>query len=154
MMTDEEFDQYLDDACTEHDEKYAQLINEFGIGSHDNFVVEYENQSLLFFEKERPVVKCKIVPVATHIPTKNSLVWFWSNKNLPEQVRNFGTPIKKLYELTGYDLFNNPSVECDEDMAWEIAAMACKCLNGKGVYRIPQGNIHSYVVLTSVSHYG
>ncbi len=63
-----------------------------------------------------------------------------------------------IYQYDGYeeyrlrDFFNKPSVECDEGMAWEIAATACKCLEAKEVYRIPQGNTHSYVLLTEVRH--
>ncbi|MEW8461251.1 MAG: hypothetical protein AB2653_13170 [Candidatus Thiodiazotropha endolucinida] len=41
-MNDEEFDKYLEDACDELDKKYQSLVDEFGFGSHDNFVVEYE----------------------------------------------------------------------------------------------------------------
>ncbi|MEW8415839.1 MAG: DUF6882 domain-containing protein [Candidatus Thiodiazotropha endolucinida] len=153
-MNGEEFDKYLEDACDELDQKYQVLVDEFGFGSHDNFVVEYENQSLIFFDKEKPVVEASILPVASHIPEKESLVWFWSNRNLPDAVRDHSAAVKKLYEVTGYEVFDNPSVECDETMAWEIAAMACKCLGAIGVYRIPQANMHSYVLITEVRHYG
>lgn len=152
-MTDDEFDKYLEESCDELDVKYKHLVDEYGFGSHDNFVVEYENQSLMFFRKEAPVVEANILPVASHIPEKNSLVWFWSNRNLPDHVREQSKAIKKLYDITGFELFNNPSVECDESMAWEIAVMACKCMNAKGVYRIPQGNLNSYVLITDVWHY-
>lgn len=152
-MNDEEFDKYLEDACDELDQKHQALVNEFGFGGHDNFVVEYEKQSLMFFDKERPVVEASILPVASHIPEKESLVWFWSNHRLPEQIRKHSSAVKKLFDVTGYEVFNKPSVKCDENMAWEIAAMACKCLGAEGVYRIPQGNMHSYVLLTEVRHY-
>lgn len=153
-MNDEEFDSFLDEACNELDTKYQYLVDEFGLGSHDSFVVEYEEQSLLFFCKEKPVIKAKILPVASHVPEKDSLVWFWSNSNLPDSVKEHSAAVKKLYDVTGYELFNNPSVECDEGMAWEIAAMACKCLGAQGVYRVPQGNLFSYLLLTEVQHYG
>ncbi len=150
MMTDEEFDNYLEKACDEHDEKYQFLIDEFGIGSHDSFVVEYENELLQFFKKEKCVVEARILPIASHIPEKSNLVWFWSNRNIPETLREKCSTVKKLYDVTGYDLFKNPSAECDEAMAWEIAAMACKCLNAKGVYRIPHSNLYSYVLITDI----
>lgn len=73
---------------------------------------------------------------------------------MPESVRDHSSAVKVLYDQTGYDVFNNPYMSCDEGMAWEVAAMACKCLDAKGVYRIPHGNMHSYVLLTSVRAYG
>ena len=150
MMTDEEFDNFLDEACDEQDVKYQLLIDEFGLGSYDNFVVEYENELLQFFEKEKCIVEAKILPIASHVPEKNSLVWFWSNRNIPEALRKKCEAIKKLYEVTGYEIFQDTSVECDETMVWEIAAMACKCLEGKGVYRIPHDNLNSYVLFTDI----
>ena len=152
-MNDDEFDVYLNQSCDELDDKYQYLADEFGVGSHDNFVVDYEAKLLTFFEKEKPVVEAEIIPIASHIPEKENLVWFWSNRNLPDNVRESGSAIKQLFDITGYELFINDSVECDESMAWEISAMACKCLSAMGVYRIPQGNLFSYVLLFNVRHY-
>jgi len=153
-MTDEEFDNYLAAACDELDQKYQDLVEHYGFGSHDNFVVEYEDQLLSFFKKERRTIEAKILPIASHVPEKNSLVWFWSNRNLPDHVRVPSEAIKKLYDVTGYEIFKENSVECDEDMAWEIAALACKCLEAKGVYRIPHSNLNTYVLILEVEQFG
>ncbi|MBK6512481.1 MAG: hypothetical protein IPG64_27150 [Haliea sp.] len=153
-MTDEEFDIFVEEAMAELDQKRQMLTESYGLGTHSNFVVEYENNLLTFFENERPIVVAKILPVASHIPEMENLKWFWANENLPESVREHSSAVKMLYDQTGYDVFNDPHIACDEGMAWEIAAMACKCLNAQGVYRIPHGNMHSYVLLLSVQKHG
>lgn len=154
-MTDDEFDKFLEEACDELGHKYKKLVDDFGLGNHERFVVEFEKQSLLFFENEKPVVEAVIIPIASHIPEKESFVWFWSNRNLPDELRDLSCKVKKLYEITGFELFNNPSISCDEDMAWEVAAMACKALDAKGIYRIPQSNgLYSYVLIMDIRHYG
>jgi len=152
-MTEKEFDAYLAAACEELETKLRHLKTEYGFGTHDNFVVEFEKQSLLFFRRECPVVEASILPIASHIPAQRSLVWFWSNRNLPDPIRESGRAVKGLSALTGFVLFEQPKVHCDESMVWEIAALACKYLDACGVYRIPQRGLNSYVLITGVRHF-
>lgn len=153
-MNDEEFDNFVAQALDELDEKNLFLTDSYGLGTHSNFVVEYDKNLITFFINEKPVVVAEIIPVASHIPEKESFKWFWANENLPDAVREHSSATKILYEQTGYDVFSNPHIACDEEMAWEVAAMVCKCLNAVGVYRVPHGNAYSYILLTSVKKYG
>lgn len=152
-MNDEEFDKYLSESITELEEKRVLLETDYGIGHHERYILEYENNSLLFFDKEYPVVEATIIPVAAHITDIDQLVWFWSFKDLPEPVRKISSAVKKLYDLTGHEHFRRMSVPCNESMAWDIASMACKFLDAKGVYRVPQGGMYAYVLISHIEHY-
>lgn len=154
-MTDEEFDNYLNNAIEELETKQNHLILEYGLGNHERFVVDYEDDSLLFFEKEKPIVDAKILPIASYIKEKQHLKWFWANDNFPEDVKKKSEPIKILHEITGHDIFIDDYVnEVDEDMAYEIAALTCKALNAKGIYVVPHTSLTSYVLITEINHYG
>ena len=154
-MTDEEFNNYLNDAIEELETKQNDLISEHGLGNHERFVVNYEDDSLLFFEKEKPVVEAKILPIATHIKEKEHLKWFWANDNFPEEVKKKGEPVKILHKITGHELFIDNFVnEVDDDMAYEIAALSCKALNAKGIYIVPHTNLTAYVLIKEINHYG
>ncbi len=152
-MNEQEFDKYLSDSITELEEKRTLLEADYGIGHHERYILEYENSSLLFFDKEYPVVEATIIPVATLITDINQLVWFWSFTNLPESVRETSSAVKKLYDLTGHEHFRRRSVPCNESMAWDIASLACKFLDARGVYRVPQGNMYAYVLISHIEHY-
>jgi len=150
-MTDEDFDAYLEIAQDELDAKQRVLADAYGIGHHERFVVDYERLTLSFFDGERPCAIAGILPVATHIPEKGILRWAWANDVFPEPVQQMSRAVMELQAVTGFALFAQETVECDESMAWEIAALACKCLEKAGVYRIPHAALHSYVLIAHVN---
>ncbi len=152
-MNEQELDHYLSEANTELEEKRILLETNYGIGHHERYILEYENSSLLFFDKEYPVVEATILPVAAHITDIDQLVWFWSFKGLPESIIKTSGAVKKLYELTGHDYFRRKSIHCTESTAWDIASMACKFLDAKGVYRVPQAGMYAYVLISHIEHY-
>ncbi|MBK8285094.1 MAG: hypothetical protein IPK97_09520 [Ahniella sp.] len=84
------------------------------------------------------------------MPAKNSLKWAWASDQYPQTVRDASSRLRGLTDLTGFEVFQSALIECDESMAWEIAALACKYMQALGVYRIPHGHIHSYVLITEV----
>lgn len=150
-MTDEEFEKYLQESMDEMEEKQENLKKRYRIGHLERFEVDYEVSELSFFDRGKKKVTAKIIPVASHVPEKRNLQWGWANKKFPQEVREKAAVTKQLRELTGFELFTNERVECDEDMAWEINAMACKFMGAIGIYRIPHGSVNMYVVLTEAS---
>jgi hypothetical protein len=153
-MTDPEFETYLEEALNELEAKQTSLDAEYGIGRHGRFVVDFEASTLTFFDKEAPRIEASIVPVSSHIPAKRNLKWAWANQHFPANVRASASRVKELHSLTDFDLFNNERVECDESMAWEFTALACKCLAAIGAYRVPHKEAHAHVLITSVRRVG
>ena len=150
-MTDEDFDAYLESALDELEAKQSLLSDAYGLGRHERFVVDYESLTLSFFEGERHCVTARILPIATLVPVQNSLRWAWANEVFPEPVRQLSMAVKAPHSATGFDMFVQEAIECDDPMAWEIAALACKCLRKAGAYRIPHPTAHCYVLIESVS---
>jgi len=150
-MTDEDFDVYLASALDELETKQTLLVAKYGLGHHERFVVEYEQLTLSFCDRERPSAIARILPVATHMPDKNRLRWAWANEMFPQPVQQLSKAVMELHAVTGFELFVQETVDCDESMAWEIAALACKCLSKAGVYRIPHAALHCYVLIDHVN---
>ena len=153
-MTDSEFDAYLAQALDELEAKQKTLSAGYGLGQHDRFVVDYVACTLTFFDKEAPRAEASIVPVSTHVPAKRNLQWAWANQQFPAPVRELSSRTKELHSITGFELFTNERVECDESMAWEMTALACKYLSAAGAYRVPHGETHAHVLITSVQRLG
>lgn len=149
-MPDFDFDEYLSAAQDELEQKQERLTADFGLGTWPRFVVDYEAGTLQFFEHEALRAHAEIVPVATHVPEKESLKWAWANSQYPERVLVKAAQLKGLKELTGLTMFSEDVVQCDESMAWEIAALACRFMDALGAYRVPHGSINSYVLITAV----
>jgi hypothetical protein len=149
-MSDDEFDAYLAAAQDELDRKQQHLKTVYGLGTHQAFAVDYVSGTLDFIANEVPVVRASILPVATHNPEKGSLKWGWANQQLPDTVRADARRVSGLYDITGFDMFRNEALECEESMAWEVAALACKLLDAEGVYRVPHNAVNSYVLIKSL----
>jgi hypothetical protein len=149
-MVDFDFDGFLARAQDELEQKQQHLSAEYGLGSWPRFVVDYVAGTLQFFEHEALRVETTIISVATHVPAEESLKWAWANDRYPESVRTVSARIKGLHDVTGLQIFANESVQCDEVMAWEITALACKFLEARGAYRVPHGQIDSYVLISEI----
>jgi hypothetical protein len=149
-MHDDEFDQFLEQANEELKVKQAALSEQYGLGHLERFFVDYVGCELTFFDEDALRARATILPVATHVEAKGSLKWFWANEQLPEAVRAEAARVKGLYDLTGFEMFAKPMIECDAAMAWEITAMACKMLGALGAYRVPNGAIKGYVLITRI----
>ncbi|MDR2240000.1 MAG: hypothetical protein LBE33_06100 [Zoogloeaceae bacterium] len=148
-MTGSEFDTYLAQSVEELETKQATLSATYGIGNYEKFFVDFMAGTLTFLDGDTPKIKALVIPVATHVPSRQNLLWAWANEQLPPAVREQSSRIKELQSITGFELFANERVECDESMAWELTALACKYLSAAGAYRIPNGEIYAYVLITS-----
>jgi hypothetical protein len=66
-------------------------------------------------------------------------------------VRQLSMAVKEPHSATGFDMFVQEAIECDEPMAWEDAALACKCLKGRGLSDTASNCPLYYVLIESVS---
>ncbi|SIO34956.1 DUF6882 domain-containing protein [Paraburkholderia phenazinium] len=149
-MKNEEFDAFLERSLAELRDKQTVLSSSFGIGSRERFVVDFSSTLLTFFDGEAPAVEASILPVGTHSLDKQRFRWSWSDEGLPMDVQDASRKTQSLYNLTGFEVFRQATIPCDETMAWEIAAMSCSALAADGIYRIPNGSNQYYVLLLSV----
>lgn len=152
-MKDEEFDAFLDRALAELHDKQAVLSGSFGIGGNERFVVDFSSCLLTFFDGEAPTAEASILPLGTHSLDKQRFRWSWSDEGLPMDVQNASRKTQALYGLTGFAIFKEATIQCDQTMAWEIAALSCSVLGADGAYRIPNGSNQHYVLILSVHRF-
>ena len=62
---------------------------------------------------------------------------------MPESVR-------ELFDLTGIEIFRKESFRTDEEMAWELAAMAVRHLNARGCYRGPSRHLLVFLAIDEI----
>ena len=106
-------------------DKQAVLSGSFGIGSSERFVVDFASCLLTFFDGEAPIAEASILPLGTHSLDKQRFRWSWSDEGLPADVRDAARKTQALYEVTGFEIFKQATIQCDQAMAWEIATLSC-----------------------------
>lgn len=153
-MTDQEFDAFLATAVSELQAKQRYLETEFALGSYERFFVDHERAALQFFRGDQVALSFSITEVGSHVPEKDSWRWAWSNSSLPEEVRIKASAVQRLYDITLFDLFRQPSASVDEAMAWEFVALSCKVLNALGAYSVPHSKLRAYVLIDAVEKKG
>ncbi|HDR8953552.1 TPA: hypothetical protein QDB06_005848 [Burkholderia vietnamiensis] len=102
-------------------------------------MVDYSSRLLTFFVGEAPTAEAFILLLGTYSIDKQRFRWSWSDEGLPMDVRDASRKAKALYDLTGFEIFNQGTFQCDQTMAWEIAALSCSTLAADGACRIPNG---------------
>ncbi len=146
-MTDAEFDAYLAAAAEELEAKQHYLVNEFGLGKHGHYFLDFEKGKIRFSEGDVTAVEASMIFVGSHVPEKNHWKWGWANPSIPEHVRSQSARIRQLGKITGLELFTNESVIVEPQMPGEFTALACKLLQAKGAYTIAHDEMNLYLLL-------
>ena len=149
-MTDQEFDTYHEEALDEFEVKQGTLQDQYGIGKHERYLIDFETGKMQFLDGDIVKVEATFTVVGSHVPEKNHWKWAWANDVYPEWVRRKSESIKQLFEMTGYDVFKNATVSADTNMAWEFLSLACKLLASPSGYTLSSRNVKVYVAFERV----
>jgi len=139
-MTDAEFQGFLDQATAELQQKQEKLGTDYGLDDVSTWSFDQATEKLQFFdEQKRMVVEAEVIDAGSYSPKSISWKWAWSNESVLPEPRKKAERIRELEAITGVEIFGDPlafKID-DENMAWELAAMAAKHLGALGCYRAP-----------------
>ncbi len=146
-MDDDQFAAFVDESYDWLEKQQAQLQETYDIGSYDAYWYDQEQGVLQFKNNDVVELEFSYVGIGSWNNEKNSYMWAWGNNTVVEERQRESLRIQALAEKTGIALFTTKAFECDEGMAWELAAMAAKELNALGVYRIPHGSLEIFLAI-------
>jgi hypothetical protein len=147
-MTEEEFDQFLEQAMDALERHNEVLHDRFGIGEQEEWKADLEIPVLRFLTKGRVVAEADIVVVGSL--AEETRQWGGGNKRQPEHVRAASEPLRELAGITGLDQFAMAAWSADEEIAWWNTALACQHLDGEGAYCMPGAKADIFAVLRNV----
>jgi len=139
-MTDAEFQGFLDAATAELQQKQEKLGTDYGLDEVSTWGFDQATEKLQFFdENKRMVVEADVINAGSYSPKSISWKWAWGNESVLPALRKKAERLKELQAITGVEIFGEPLAFRidDENMAWELAAMAAKHLGALGCYRAP-----------------
>ena len=146
-MTDEQFDEYVDNCYEELEVKQGKMVEFYNIGSYQDYWFDQVTRTLQFKNNEKVELEFDIICIGTWAHKKNTWIWCWANKSFTDECRKEAGAIKELKKITGFDIFGSEGFDCNEEMAFELTAMGVKYLDALGMYRIPGEKSHLYVAL-------
>jgi len=151
MMTDEEFDAFVEQAVDQLQRKQDILIESNRLGTYPDYWFQQETGTLQFKEADGKVaVEASIIPIGSFSTRSETWQWAWANQSVIGPLREKAESLKGLYDLTGMEVFQMPNVEADEDMAVDFAAMSVLYLESLGSYRIPMDHLMVFVAIETI----
>lgn len=151
-MNDEELQKYIDICYEELEKKQQYLMDVFGFGSFDRFQHDFEKEEIYLLQDSEIKVKAKILPIGSFNTESSTWMWAWANEAFPDFLREKASQLKKLEDVTGFEIFGNKMAEINQDMVWEIAGMSLSLLGFDGVYRGPSKNTQYFYALKEVEN--
>lgn len=148
-MTDKQFDKYLDYCYDKLETKQGELLQNYGIGSFEEYWYSQEDGILQFKSDGEVKLEFNVIFIGSWSSNSNTWMWSWGNKSMTDNARSQSASLKELQQVTGFDIFAKPFFECDEAMAHELTAFAVEHLNAKGMYISPDGKSHLFMAVMS-----
>jgi hypothetical protein len=151
MMTDEDFDDFVEHATDELERKQDFLTASHGLGQYESLWFDGMTGTLQFKDADAHVrVEASVTPIGSFSEKSGTWQWAWANRSVVESLRQKSEKLKELHDITGMDVFMTPTFEADEKTAWEIAAMAVSHLACMGCYRIPTEHLYVFLGIDSI----
>lgn len=150
-MTEAAFEEFLAGCMSALREKNAALEKRYRLGSFDRWDHDGDANVLTFSNADgRAIVEAKTTDIGSYSQKSQTWLWAWANQSIVELDRARATPLKQLFDVTGMHLFQDPHFDCDECLAWEMAAAAVHQLQSLGVYRAPIEHLWLFLSIDSI----
>ena len=135
-MTDEQFENYLVMCYDKLESKQQKFISDYNIYNFDEYW--YDKIDVYYSLKNGQVLlEFSVVFIGSWSGKSNSWMWSWANENVADYARSKSNCLKDLQNITGNEVFINSLFECDQEMAYELAAFSIEYLDAEGVYMAP-----------------
>ena len=141
-MNEAQFEQLLADGVEALRQKNAALEAKHGIGRYARWDHDGERGVLTFSDPGQPtVLEAKTTDIGSYSLNTKTWLWAWANESNIEMEREKAGVLKELFEVTGMRIFRDAHFDCDEYVAWELAATSVQHLGSLGCYRGPVGHL-------------
>ena len=137
-MNESQFEQFLSDAAEAVQAKNDLLEQRHGIGHFARWNHDGDLGQLTFSTPgDAAALVAETTDIGSYSLKTKTWLWAWANESLTSGARAKADELKKLYEVTGMRVFIDAHFDCDEYLAWELAASSVEHLGGIGCYRGP-----------------
>lgn len=151
-MTDEEFEEFLDVALDELDHKQDALKASVGLGRYSRSWFDQPHGTLEFRDAAGTLkVVARVIPVGSHSRRSGTWTWAWANDILLPAMKQAAEPLRELVTVTGLKAFADGTIPVEDDeMAWELTAIAIRHLGAIGAHKAPGQASDLYLAITAV----
>jgi hypothetical protein len=127
-----------------------ELEAEYNLSSHERWDLNQETGELVFSNHGVPAVVARFQFVGSVSATSHTWLWSWGNSSiLPNLSREIGK-VKEYGEKRHFIKLSERKWQAEERDGWEMASITNYLLRGKGIYRPPFSQGHTFLVITDL----
>jgi hypothetical protein len=150
-MNSEQFKDYCDVAFHDLERLNEGLELKFGIGKWERWDCDLQPATLTFSNDGMPKVIANVQVAGSTSNKSGTWMWGWANQHLPAQVTEEVSRVGEFGKRENISQLTDATFSADEEVGWQMAAVATKVLQGKGVYRCPSKAGFLFLILMNVS---
>jgi len=146
----ESWQDFLRDCHEELRVKQAALSREFSLNRHQRWDWDQQRAALVFSNDGIAAVIATIEFVGSVSTRSNTWLWSWANPSMLDAVRSRILAVYDFGEARDYPNLTVPKWPAEEADGWDMAAVAARVLDAAGVYRTPDENGFTFMLITEV----
>lgn len=117
---------------------------------YDMYSVGRGRLELAFSNGGVPGVKASAIYIGSYDTATKVWLWGWADGSLPTGLNTAVKKVLRYGQRRGFERLVQPSFVIEQDKLAGLAAIANHLLDGKGIYRAPDGGSWTFVVLTDI----
>jgi hypothetical protein len=149
-MNDQKLDTFLHQCSRQLEQRQSYLIREFDLSRYDDYQLNWDSGRIEMFCQGTLGVSAAITPIGFYSLAENTWRWGWAKENIPAPLKVRAAELQTLADVTGLNLFGSETFSADQDLIWELIAMACYHLEAMGCYRANARETFLFLALNEV----
>ena len=150
-MTEDQFNQLLDESSAYLNEKIEWCKSEYNIGTYERYDWNQETGELIWSDAGIPKIVAKIQFVGSVSKKSNTWLWSWANPTILDDVKKDILSVKAFGEKHQIERLTTAKWLAEEVDGWEMTSIAAKLCGAKGAYRSPDGDGFTFLIITDIS---
>jgi hypothetical protein len=148
-MGDAEYRALLDRSMEELRLKTGAHDAGWGLGAAD-WAVD-QDTGLITFTGKKMVATAPAQIIATYNTQDGTWLWGWDHPSVADDMAEHARQVYEYGEQHGLTDLTTRKLECSEDEAWELTALACHLCGAQGAYRGPAGTAVVFLTFGKVT---
>lgn len=120
------------------------------LGEEENWAADQDNGLIEFSFADGTVAEAEMQIIGTYNTLDGTFLWGWDHPSVEEPLRAHAKLAREFGKKHGITTYTERTIECTEDEAWELTAVAARLGNANGAYRGPAGTALVYMTFGEV----
>jgi hypothetical protein len=130
-VNSQQFENYCHEAFHDLERLNEHLMQKFGIGEWQRWDYDLQSGTLTFSNDSVPKVISNVQIAGSTSNKSGTWMWGWANQHLPAQVTREISRVREFGERESISQLTDATFSADEELGWQMAAVATKVIEGK-----------------------